>query len=135
LKRWTLRSLVATDVKMRAIPWTILWLEGRRLPADLNFSIDQRVAAIVALATAIVIPVALFKYQFWTLVVALVVAAIWLNRDLYRLLFKRGGFWFSVIGFLLQQLYYLYSIAGFVAGVTIYLARSWRLKPVRDDSV
>jgi glycosyltransferase involved in cell wall biosynthesis len=135
LKRWTLRSLVATDLKMRAIPWTILWLEGRRLPADLNFSIDQRLAAIVALATALVIPVAIFKYQFWTLVVALVVAAIWLNRDLYRLLFKRGGFWFSVIGFLLQQLYYLYSIAGFVAGVTIYLARSWRLKPVRDDSV
>ena len=135
LKRWTLRSLVATDLRMRAIPWTILWMEGHRLPADLNFSIDQRLAAIVALTIAIVIPVAIFKYQFWTLVVALVVAAIWLNRDLYRLLFKRGGLWFSVSGFLLQQFYYLYSIAGFVAGVTIYLARSWRLKPVRDDSL
>jgi myo-inositol 2-dehydrogenase/D-chiro-inositol 1-dehydrogenase len=33
-----------------------------------------------------------------------------LNRDLYRLLFRRGGFWFTVNGFLLQQLYYLYSL-------------------------
>jgi glycosyltransferase involved in cell wall biosynthesis len=130
LKRWTLRSLVTTDLKMRAIPWTILWLEGRRLPADLNFSIDQRLAAIVAIAIAIITPIAVFKYQFWMLVVALVVVAIWLNRDLYRLLSKRGGFWFSVNGFFLQQLYYLYSIAGVVAGVAIYFARSWQLKRI-----
>lgn len=135
LKRWTLRLLVATDVKMRAIPWTILWLEGHRLPADLNFSIDQRLAAIVAIAIAIIIPVAIFKYQFWMLVVALVALAIWLNRDLYRLLFKRGGFRFSVNGFFLQQFYYLYSIAGVAAGVAIYFASSWRSKPIRDDSV
>jgi hypothetical protein len=135
LKRWTLRSLVATDLMRRAIPWTILWLEGHRLPADLNFSIDQRLAAIVAIAIAIITPIAIFKYQFWMLVVALVAVAIWLNRDLYRLLFKRGGFWFSVIGFLLQQLYYLYSIAGVAAGVAIYSARMWRFKAVRSDSV
>jgi glycosyltransferase involved in cell wall biosynthesis len=135
LKRWTLRLLVATDVKRRAIPWTILWLDGHRLPADLNFSIDQRLAAIVAIAIAIVTPVAIFKYRLGMLVVALVVAAIWLNRDLYRLLFKRGGFWFSVNGFLLQQFYYLYSITGVAAGLTIYFARTWRLKPIRDESV
>ena len=135
LKRWTLRSLLATDLRLRAIPWTILWLEGHRLPADLNFSIDQRLAAIVAIAIAIITPVAFFNYQLWMLVVALIVVAIWMNRDLYRLLFKRGGVWFSVNGFLLQQFYYLYSIAGVVAGVAIYLTRSWRLKPVRDDSV
>jgi glycosyltransferase involved in cell wall biosynthesis len=135
LKRWTLRSLLATDLGLRAIPWTILWLEGHRLPADLNFSIDQRLAAILAIAIAIVIPVAIFKYQFWMLVVVLVMAAIWLNRDLYRLLFKRGGFWLSVNGFLLQQFYYLYSIAGVVAGIAIYFARWCRLKPIRDESV
>ena len=135
LKRWTLRSLVATDVKMRAIPWTILWLEGHRLPADLNFSIDQRLAAMVAIAIAIVAPVAVFKYRLWMLVVALVVVAIWLNRGLYRLLFKRGGFWFAVNGFFLQQLYYLYSMAGVAAGVAIYLAGTLHLKQVRDDSV
>lgn len=133
LKRWTLRSLLATDLKMRAIPWTILWLEGHRLPADLNFSIDQRLAAIVAIAIVVITPIAIFKYQFWVLVVASVVVGIWLNRDLYRLLFKRGGFWLSVNGFLLQQFYYLYSMAGVAAGIAIYLARWCRLKPIRDE--
>jgi GT2 family glycosyltransferase len=123
LKRWTLRSLLDADVRLRAIPWTLLWLEGRRFPADLNFSIDQRIAAIVAIAIAIVTSIAIFKYQFWMLVAGLVAAAIWLNRDLYRLLFNRGGLLFSINGFLLQQFYYLYSLFGIGAGVAIYLAR------------
>jgi GT2 family glycosyltransferase len=52
LKQWTLRSLLATDILSRAIPWTLLSLEGHRLPGDLNFSADQRIAAMVALALA-----------------------------------------------------------------------------------
>jgi glycosyltransferase involved in cell wall biosynthesis len=135
LKRWTLRSLVATEVRARAIPWTLLWLEGHRLPTDLNFSTDQRVAAVVALAIPIAISAAIFRFQFWILVAVLVSLAIWVNRDLYRLLFRRGGLLFSVNGFLLQQFYYLYSLAGIAAGVAIHFARLWRLKSIRHDSV
>ena len=135
LKRWTLRSLVTTDIWRRAIPWTILWLEGRRLPSDLNFSAEQRVAAIVALAIPVAASLALFNARIGILVAALVAVAIWLNRDLYRLLVRRGGLWFSVKGFLLQQFYYLYSMFGIAAGVAIHFARSWRLRAIRDDSV
>jgi glycosyltransferase involved in cell wall biosynthesis len=124
LKRWTLGSLVATDVWRRAVPWTLLRLEGRRLPADLNFSIDQRIAAVVAVALAILIPAAIFRFQLGILVAALIAAAIWLNLDLYRLLFRKGGLRFSINGFLLQQFYYLYSVFGVVTGTAIYLARS-----------
>ena len=124
LKRWTLRSLLTTDIWGRAIPWTLLWLEGRDLPPDLNFSTDQRIAAVVALAMAIVTPVAVFRPQLLMLLAILVGVAIWLNRDLYRLLFKSGGFWLLINGFLLQELYYLYSIFSVGAGIAIYLARS-----------
>ena len=124
LKRWTLRSLVATDVWHRAVPWTLLRLEGRRLPADLNFSIDQRIAAVVAVALAILTPAAIFRFQLWIVVAALVAVAICLNLDLYSLLFKKGGLWFSINGFLLQQLYYLYSFFGVAAATAIYFARS-----------
>jgi GT2 family glycosyltransferase len=124
LKRWTLGSLVATDVWRRAVPWTLLRLEGRRLPADLNFSIDQRIAAVVAVALAILTPAAIFRFQLGILVAALMAAAIWLNLDLYRLLFRKGGLRFSINGFLLQQFYYLYSVFGVVTGTAIYLARS-----------
>jgi glycosyltransferase involved in cell wall biosynthesis len=135
LKHWTLRSLVATEVRARAIPWTLLWLEGHRLPTDLNFSADQRAAAVVALAIPMAISVAIFRFQFWILVAALVSLAIWMNRDLYRLLFRKGGLLFSANGFLLQQFYYLYSLVGIAAGVVIHFARLWRLKSIRHDSV
>jgi glycosyltransferase involved in cell wall biosynthesis len=123
LKQWTLRSMITTDVRGRAIPWTLLWMEGRELPADLNFSTDQRIAAVVALAIAIVTPAAIFRPQLLMLIAILIGVAVWLNRDLYRLLFKRGGVWLSVNGFLLQQLYYWYSIFSVGAGIAIYLVR------------
>jgi membrane protein implicated in regulation of membrane protease activity len=92
----------------------------------LNFAADQRAAALVAAALALVIPVATFRPAAWLwLVVALLLgAALWLNSDLYRLFFRRGGPWFAVKGFLLQQFYYLYSLFSLPAGVAIYLARS-----------
>jgi glycosyltransferase involved in cell wall biosynthesis len=123
LKRWTLRSMIATDVRSRAIPWTLLWMEGRELPAELNFSTDQRIAAVVALAIAIVTPAAILRPQLWMLAAILIGVAIWLNRDLYRLLSRRGGFWLLINGFLLQQLYYLYSLFSVGAAIVIYLAR------------
>jgi len=123
LKKWTLRSLVATDVFLRAIPWTLLWLEHRRIPRDLNFAADQRIAAIVAVALVIATPVAIFRYQAVPIVALLLIAAFWLNRDLYSLFFRRGGLWFAAKGFLLQQFYYLYSLFSLVVGVAIYLSR------------
>jgi hypothetical protein len=46
-----------------------------------------------------------------------------LNRDLYRLFYDHGGVRLAVRGFLLQQLYYLYSLVGLAAGVLIHCAR------------
>jgi glycosyltransferase involved in cell wall biosynthesis len=123
LKKWTLRSLIKTDVVLRGVPWTLFWLEGRGLPRGLNFAADQRVASIVAAALALAIPLAILKSTVWLLVAVLLVAAFWLNRDLYRLFLRRGGPGFAVKGFLLQQFYYLYSLFSVAAGVTIYLAR------------
>jgi len=125
LKKWTLRSLIVTDVFYRAIPWTLLWLEGRALPNDLNFAADQRVAALVALAMVIATPVTIFRVGAWRFVAALVTVAFWINRDLFRLLFRRGGLWLALNGFLLQQLYYLYSLFSLAAGIAIYFARSF----------
>jgi glycosyltransferase involved in cell wall biosynthesis len=127
LKKWTLRSLVKTDVFLRAIPWTLFWLEGRQLPRGLNFATDQRLAAIVAAALALAIPLATFRRTalLWLFVALLLSAALWLNRDLYSLFLRKGGLWFAVKGFLLQQFYYLYSLFSLAAGVAIYLARSF----------
>ena len=47
LKRWTIKGLVKTDVFDRAIPWTLLIMQARNLPNDLNLKISQRLSAVL----------------------------------------------------------------------------------------
>lgn len=50
LKRWTLRSMVRTDIRDRAWPWASLVLSGDAPAGDLNISTSQRLAALAAIA-------------------------------------------------------------------------------------
>jgi glycosyltransferase involved in cell wall biosynthesis len=124
LKKWTLASLIITDVTRRAIPWTLLWMERRRLHSDLNFSSTQRIASIVAVAMVFALIFALMNPYGWLLLAALIAAAYLLNRDLFLLLDEKGGARLAVGGFFLQQLYYLYSLLGLALGIAIYFAGS-----------
>lgn len=51
LKRWTMLGIFRSDIFDRAIPWTRLILREKSLPKDLNLSIGQRIAALLAVAT------------------------------------------------------------------------------------
>jgi glycosyltransferase involved in cell wall biosynthesis len=124
LKKWTLASLVATDVTRRAIPWTLLSMERRHLQKDLNFTYDQRIAAMVSVAMVALLPFAIAKPRLWILLGALLLVAYRLNRGLFRLLRARGGMRLMLGGFFLQQLYYLYSLFGLAVGMAIYFLRS-----------
>lgn len=123
LKHWTIGSMVATDVLRRAIPWTVLMLERGRLPNDLNFDWRQRVASLIAVALTGLLPAALMLPRVRWLLLAALAAALWINRDLFRLFLRRGGIRFATAGFFLQQFYYLYSLVGFAAGVMVFCAR------------
>jgi len=125
LKKWTLWSMIVTDVVRRAIPWTLLCLEHQQLPNKLNLSTEQRVAAIVTLAITLVSTIAIVQYRLWLVVAALVSIALWLNIDLYRLFLRKGGLRLAVSGFFLQQLYYLYAMFGLVAGLTVYFTKGF----------
>jgi glycosyltransferase involved in cell wall biosynthesis len=130
LKRWTLASLLATDVRRRAIPWTQLIMERRRWPADLNLTRDQITAAVIALALLGTAPF-LARPMVWMVGLGLLASAIVVNRDLYRLFARRGGLRLALAGFALQQLYYLYATAGFAAGLGLF---AWRRLVRRSSS-
>ena len=126
LKRWTLANLLVVDITRRAIPWAILGLEHGKLPGNLNFSWEQRLAGMVAVAAFAALLWLLFNLGSalcWIAMAILVLVAIALNRGLYSLFLEKGGLKLAVCGFLLQQLYYLYSLSGLVAGVIIYMVR------------
>ena len=49
LKRWNLRTMIATDFFHRAIPWSELTFRSGRIPNDLNLRVSQRISVALAL--------------------------------------------------------------------------------------
>jgi len=121
LKRWTLRTLITTDVTQRAMPWVRFSLERRRFIGQLNVTTDQRLAAPLALlfvglgVAAIPLPAARLPFS---LVTAL---SVLINLQLFKMLWRKGGVRLFLGGFVLQQLYYLCALTGSIAGVFQYL--------------
>jgi GT2 family glycosyltransferase len=121
LKRWTLRSLVVTDVMQRAVPWVRLSLERGGLKRDLNTSSAQRAAAVVAVLFTVCAVVAVVARWARLPLMALAVVALALNWRLFRLFWRKGGPVLFAAGVVLQQLYYLCAMTGVVLGVLAHL--------------
>ena len=109
LKRWTLGSIVRTDIARRALPWSRLILERRHAPADLNLTTEQRVsAALVGLAAASA-PLGVLGLELLGLPAAALLAVAVFNRSLYAFFRRQGGNRFAALCIALHFLYYLYS--------------------------
>lgn len=109
LKRWTLRSMMHTDVTRRAIPWARLTLQSKELPATLNLTWDQRLSAIlVAVAGASLLALG-YRPELAFVTVTALAAVLILNRRLYSFFFQRGGLSFTIACIALHLLYYVYS--------------------------
>lgn len=55
MKHWSLIGLIRTDVFNRAIPWTLLIMQERNIPNDLNLNFSQRISALLLLVLLVVI--------------------------------------------------------------------------------
>lgn len=114
-KRWTLGSMIMTDVFRRAVPWTRHMLATGTVPTRLNLDWRSRASgacAMVAAAAAVVAP-----FQPWALAPALACLAVILlvNRDFYALCNRQGGPAFAAGCFLLHWLYFVYATLTFAA--------------------
>lgn len=113
LKRWTLASMLRTDLRLRAVPWTRLILESPGTVRDLNLTLAQRSSVALVLAT---LGAAVLAVRWpWLAAVALAAAAavVVLNRDLYRFLARRCGPAFALASIPLHFLYFVCSGLGF----------------------
>ena len=113
-KAWTLRNMLRTDLRQRAIPWTHLILQAGKMPLDLNLKASQRFSGM-AVALAVV---ALFLVPWAPLYAGLsagILLAIvtFMNAKLYRFLAGCGGWWFSLRSIPLHWLYFLCSVLGY----------------------
>jgi GT2 family glycosyltransferase len=119
LKRWTLRSVLRTDLYDRALPWSALILEHGDLPRDLNLRLSQRVAAALAapaLLAVAALPVLAIAGQPLAAAVALAVLAASLaaNRDLLAFFAARRGLLFAAGAWLFHQIHLLVAAGAFL---------------------
>ena len=116
LKRWTLWSMLRTDLVYRAAPWARLLAERGPAGRDLNLRTDQRASvALVALAGLALALGALRPPLALGAPMALLAVA-WLNRPLYRLFLRARGPGFAAACFPLHLLYFACGGLGFVWG-------------------
>ena len=107
LKRWTLRSVVRTDVTCRAIPSSRLIIERKHAPDDLNLKKAQRVSVALAALASVLLPFALFRVELLRLSAAALLGVLILNRELYAFFFRQRGLLFASACVPLHLLYYL----------------------------
>ncbi|MEM7199733.1 MAG: glycosyltransferase family A protein [Planctomycetota bacterium] len=133
LKRWTLYSVVHTDLFCRARPWTELILATGELDDDLNLRRAQRLAAALAPFVLLMVawlPIAVWLGWYWQVAAgaAVVATALALNWGLAVAFVRGGGLLFGVGAWLFHQLHLTYSAAMF-AWVSLRRPRAPRPAP------
>lgn len=123
LKRWTLTSLISTDVRQRALPWSALLLADGHIPNQLNVTWRARLAVslngilLASLATGFLVPTAALIAVDAALMLLVIDWRLWIYFASER------GVWFAARAVPMQWLYYTYCGVAF-AGV--WLAGDWR---------
>lgn len=125
LKKWTLGSILRTDIRDRALPWTELIHRYRHMPNDLNLQTSGRVSALCVMLVAGFFGAGWLNPRFWLACLASVAVLFVCNRDLYQFFLRHRGPWFLTRVLPMHWFYYLYSSAAFVWGTLRVYRREW----------
>lgn len=117
LKRWTLRSMLRTDLFGRAAPWTrLMRRSGATAPADLNLGRGQRASVALVGLAGLCVPLALVWPPLAGVAAAMLAVVVALNAALYRFFYRERGLGFALACVPLHTLYFACSGAGYVYG-------------------
>lgn len=131
LKKLSLAGTLKTDLLDRAIPWSLLILRFRSMPADLNLKWSQRFSVVSASAGTVAAAVGIMPYvppEFRLGCAAVFLAAtvllIALNQNFYRFLARRKGVGFAARALAPHWLYFLCGALGFAIALVSHALRS-----------
>jgi len=111
LKVWTLKGLLVTELRDRAIPWGLLLLSRAEVGNDLNVAMTERVRALIACLLLLSVVTSLAGLTSWWLPAVLLSMTFVSNLDLFSVFMRANGLLFAIRGLLFHQFYYLYSSA------------------------
>ncbi len=120
LKRWTLGSMIRTDVFQRGVPWMLLIKRTGVAESDLNVKRRQRICvAAAAAANLAVLAAPWFPWLVLALPASLAVQ-VGLNAAFYRFLVRRRGWGFAAGAIPLHYLYYCCCGASVLIALAIW---------------
>jgi GT2 family glycosyltransferase len=129
LKRWTIATMVRSDICHRALPWTELIHRYRRLPNDLNLRFAERISVALLLMLVACLTLTLWWRGAAIGSLAAAIALLAVNRPFYRFLAGLRGAGFALRAVPLHWLYLLYS------GVVFGLGTAWfAVRPPRKET-
>jgi GT2 family glycosyltransferase len=109
LKRWTLWSVIRTDIICRAVPWSRLILESKQTPDDLNLKSGQRLSVALVGLAGLCLLLSVLRLELLGLCALTLLGVMILNRQLFAFFFRQHGLFFATICILLHLLHYFYS--------------------------
>ena len=115
LKKWGMVSHLRTEIFCRALPWSKLIIQNDGLINDMNLRTSDRVSAGIVAVLLVTFPLVFWKPYMLAVTVALGLAVIFLNREIFRFFLKKKGIIFAIMIFPWQLLYFFYSGTAFVA--------------------
>lgn len=127
LKRWTLTSMIKTDLFQRGVPWLRLILEGRADSATLNLSWRHR----IGMAASLLLAAALVRRNPRLACISLAALALG-DRDFHALLWRRGGPRMAAAGLPLHVLHRLTAVTAVPVALAAHLldgGNRWRNEP------
>lgn len=122
LKRWTIRSVVTTDVLHRGIPWTQLILRYRALRNDMNLRLEHRASVVLAYLVIALLIFARRDPRLLAILPLLAAGLTLLNHRYYRFFYRKRGAAFAARVWALHGLHHLYNGVSFAAGVALFAA-------------
>jgi len=128
LKRWTLRSLLHSDIIARGLPWTRLILRERAFLNDLNLQTHNRVSVIAVYLGLLCAALAFWQPAFLIGSVLTAFLLLALNHSLYRFFSQKRGPTFALRVIPLHWLYYFYNGISFGWGLVLHTAEKWRIR-------
>jgi glycosyltransferase involved in cell wall biosynthesis len=128
LKVWTFRTMVLTDVLLRALPWSEIILSRGRFTDDLNTSLINRLAVCSASFTILFAIMSVFDYFFFTVAGLFFVLTLLANTHVFKQFWKERGMVFSIGVIPLHFVHQLCSGLGFVLGITRHYLNKKSLK-------
>jgi GT2 family glycosyltransferase len=120
LKRWTVRSVIMSDVFDRGIPWTQLILKYGGMVDDLNVKTAYRWSVVLAYAALVFAALTIYDRRFLAGAMIATIVLTLVHRRYYAFFYERRGAWFTARAWLLHVAHHLYNGVSFAAGVLLF---------------